>query len=113
MSHQKQLHKRETVIQDVFVSAIHTETKSLYVQIYDYAIQDSLHSIFFDTPLTDRMVEILLSQIVELITEKAMDGLWLRYTLERYEAYKKTGEISDFNEFMMVFKKELEERGRA
>ncbi len=110
MSHQRQLYKRETMIREVFVSAIHTESRALFVQIYDYAIQDSLHSMFFDTPMTEEIIEHLLSQIVEMITEKTMDNLWLRYMLERYEAYKKMSEVSDFKEFMVVFKKELDER---
>lgn len=105
-----QLHKRETLVRDVFVQAIHTEADFLHVQIYDYTLRDALDSFMFDRAMTETEVIERLDEITSTLTEKTIDNLFTRYLLNQYVFYKKLGEVSDLQEFIMVFKKELEER---
>lgn len=105
-----QLHKRETIILDVFVLALHTEADFLHVQIYDYTIGDSLHNFTFDCAMTETEVIKCLDEIESTLTKKTIDNLFTRYLLKKYELYKRLGIVNDFQEFVTVFKKEIEER---
>lgn len=105
-----QLHKRETMMRDIFVLALHTESDFMHVQIYDYILEDALHTFMFDCTMTEAQVIKCLDEITSMITEKVLENLYIRYALKRYALYKELGKVSDLQEFMTVFKKEIEER---
>ena len=105
-----QLHKRETVMRYIFVLALHNENDFMHVQIYDYILEDALHTFMFDCTMTEAQVIKCLDEITSIITEKVLENLFIRYALKRYALYKELGEVGDLKEFMTVFKKEIEER---
>lgn len=100
--------KLETIYDGVFVMGLITESKYLYVQIYDYVLGDSLYSDSIKIPMSFEKAKMCLEEIQAIITDTVIKDLWLKWVVRQYGFEKKQGNVNNFNEFIRTFRQYIE-----
>lgn len=92
----------ETGVVDVRLNILHTDEQNVFIQLFDYKIDDQIYSAFIRGPLMQEELITFLDAIQAKFTVEVIEFLTMKYVCKKYEVYKIENSGSNFDNFLQI-----------